>query len=484
MSSPNPLPIKRKTGNRLYLSMTDGIPTDDGKAGLREFQKTQNRLYHSCAAGSEADTSVLKQITENVVSLDTADSQSISKFFAWVTASIGVSSTKVEDSGKEATGLNELPPPPTELNIVVDVYTINNSRQQYLNRFFKWVSIPLEQGQQKGRRNHRYSHPAATAIEDLVYFLIDVSESWWAEPISAVEEGCQPIIQALKTDPVAMETEIIQFYPPKFPIGSGTSLSKGLGHLMYELRKNTVKTTAEQKGDWSPLYFYLPTEYPQILYRQRLTSGNKTGKPPPIWLPYPLEKKPTVHVLGQLTISQATRGMELHTGINRLVGPIRRKQLFGAGRKYRRTTKYILTELIEHPPVRCCGNQYAFAASQLRTVHCVGEEALSPAPGVTHRRSTDLAKADLNVNRTQGIIMEKNYRNYKPISSAFTINRKAPQYGGSKTIIEQQSALMDKWQLKNHIADIIAKPLIIPTPPVANLIRHRSSPDNWNSGLQ
>ncbi|MGJ1195843.1 protein phosphatase 2C domain-containing protein [Sphingobacterium spiritivorum] len=31
-----------------------------------------------------------------------------------------------------------------------------------------------------------------------------------------------------------------------------------------------------------------------------------------------------------------------------------------------------------------------------------------------------------------------------------------------QTIIEQQSALMDKWQLKNHIADIIAKPLIIP----------------------
>jgi hypothetical protein len=30
-----------------------------------------------------------------------------------------VSSTKVEDSGKEVTGLNELPPPPSELNIVV-----------------------------------------------------------------------------------------------------------------------------------------------------------------------------------------------------------------------------------------------------------------------------------------------------------------------------------------------------------------------------
>jgi uncharacterized protein YegL len=94
------------------------------------------------------------------------------------------------------------------------------------------------------------------------------------EPIQQVEEGLSTIIQSLKTDPNAIETvwvsiivfagqaktlvplqEIISFYPPKFPIGSGTSLSKGLGHLMYELRKNIVKTTSEQKGDWKPIVF-------------------------------------------------------------------------------------------------------------------------------------------------------------------------------------------------------------------------------------
>jgi uncharacterized protein YegL len=32
--------------------------------------------------------------------------------------------------------------------------------------------------------------------------------------------------------------ELMNFYPPKFPIGSGTSLSSGLGHLMFELKKN------------------------------------------------------------------------------------------------------------------------------------------------------------------------------------------------------------------------------------------------------
>lgn len=107
-----------------------------------------------------------------------------------------------------------------------------------------------------------------------IYFLIDISESMVGEPIQQVEEGLASIIDALKSDPYALETvwvsvivfagqpktlvplqEIVNFYPPRFPIGSGTSLSKGLGHLMHELRKNIVKTTYEQKGDWKPIIF-------------------------------------------------------------------------------------------------------------------------------------------------------------------------------------------------------------------------------------
>lgn len=103
----------------LVFIMTDGIPTDDWQIGLNEFKKSKVAFTVACAAGSGADSNILKQITDNVVSLDTADSASIGKFFQWVTASIGVSSTKVEDSGKEVTGLNELPPPPSELNIIV-----------------------------------------------------------------------------------------------------------------------------------------------------------------------------------------------------------------------------------------------------------------------------------------------------------------------------------------------------------------------------
>lgn len=103
----------------LVFIMTDGIPTDNWQSALAEYKKAKISFTVACAAGGGADSSILKQITDNVVSLDNADSSSIAKFFQWVTASIGVSSTKIEDSGKEITGFKELPPPPAELNIVV-----------------------------------------------------------------------------------------------------------------------------------------------------------------------------------------------------------------------------------------------------------------------------------------------------------------------------------------------------------------------------
>lgn len=103
----------------LVFIMTDGVPTDDWQSGMTEFRKRKTALTVACAAGSKADTKALKQITDNVVSLDTADAHTISRFFTWVSASISVSSTKIEHSGKDVSGWEELPPPPSELNIVV-----------------------------------------------------------------------------------------------------------------------------------------------------------------------------------------------------------------------------------------------------------------------------------------------------------------------------------------------------------------------------
>ena len=84
--------------------LTDGAPTDDLDRGINAIRQVKTGTFVACAAGPGADTGTLKRITETVVSLDTADSST--------------SSQKIEN-GKEVSGLDELPPPPPELNIVL-----------------------------------------------------------------------------------------------------------------------------------------------------------------------------------------------------------------------------------------------------------------------------------------------------------------------------------------------------------------------------
>lgn len=103
----------------LVFIMTDGEPTDDLNKGLAEFKKRKWGMVVACAAGTGANTSTLKKITENVVELDTASSDTIKAFFKWVSASVSAGSMKVEETGAEATTISELPPPPPEVNIVV-----------------------------------------------------------------------------------------------------------------------------------------------------------------------------------------------------------------------------------------------------------------------------------------------------------------------------------------------------------------------------
>jgi uncharacterized protein YegL len=103
----------------LVFIMTDGVPTDDINKGLAEFKKRKFGMVVACAAGQGADTNILKQITECVVQLDTADSTTIKSFFKWVSASVSAGSMKVEETASDVNTMSELPPPPPEVNIVV-----------------------------------------------------------------------------------------------------------------------------------------------------------------------------------------------------------------------------------------------------------------------------------------------------------------------------------------------------------------------------
>lgn len=153
-----------------------------------------------------------------------------------------------------------------------------------------------------------------------IYFLIDISESMVGDQIQQVEEGMATIIKAIKTDPYAIETvwisiivfagqaktlvplqEVVSFYPPKFPIGGGTSLSKGLGHLMFELRKNIVKTTMEQKGDWKPVVFLFTDGVPTDDTKSAIAEWKQSWQRSSNMVAVSFGDEPDTHLLGELT---------------------------------------------------------------------------------------------------------------------------------------------------------------------------------------
>jgi uncharacterized protein YegL len=102
----------------LVFIMTDGVPTDKIEKGLEAFKAGSWGIVVACAAGPQADTSVLEQIAQaNVLMLDTADSSSITKFFQFISSSISTSSKKIE-SGSQPGSFNELPPPPPEISLL------------------------------------------------------------------------------------------------------------------------------------------------------------------------------------------------------------------------------------------------------------------------------------------------------------------------------------------------------------------------------
>lgn len=103
----------------IVFLMTDGESTDDLTNGIAAIKAVKIGTFIACAAGSNANTTQLKKITNDVLSLDTTDRVTIQKFFKWVTDSVTTTSKKIDLQKNESSSLSEFPAPPPEVNVVL-----------------------------------------------------------------------------------------------------------------------------------------------------------------------------------------------------------------------------------------------------------------------------------------------------------------------------------------------------------------------------
>ena len=97
----------------LLFIMTDGKPSDIQlyRDMIPEVRKRKWGAVIACAAGMNAKTEPLKQLTDQVYSLDTLDGTGFRKFFKWVSDSIGAGNRSIG----AAPDLRLPPPTPSSL---------------------------------------------------------------------------------------------------------------------------------------------------------------------------------------------------------------------------------------------------------------------------------------------------------------------------------------------------------------------------------
>ena len=100
----------------LLFVFTDGKPSDMPlyREKIIEIKNLNFGAVVGCAAGPKADDVILKELTDNVVHLDSADSSTLKQFFKWVSETI--------EQGNKSQGTGEsitLPPPPSEITVVI-----------------------------------------------------------------------------------------------------------------------------------------------------------------------------------------------------------------------------------------------------------------------------------------------------------------------------------------------------------------------------
>lgn len=107
-----------------------------------------------------------------------------------------------------------------------------------------------------------------------IFFVLDVSESMVGENLRQMSQGMESLVKTLRTDPHALESvylstivfagkamvlsplvELVSFYLPRLPVGSGTSIGAALTTVMNQIDLCVVKGNDAVKGDWKPIVY-------------------------------------------------------------------------------------------------------------------------------------------------------------------------------------------------------------------------------------
>lgn len=209
-------------------------PTDKDKV-IREAPEIRKLAANviACATGPYADTTILKQITKNILMMNTVSYGDMISFIPWM-------NWTTVPLDEEDIGVN----PPMSLNI-----NFNSKGEVIMESYVRRLPV---------------------------YLLLDCSGSMSGEPIEAVREGINTLLSDLKGDPQALETaylsvitfdsnaqqvvpltDLMSFKTPELHASGLTSMGGALRVLKDCIQRELLPNTKEHKGDWKPLVFLL-----------------------------------------------------------------------------------------------------------------------------------------------------------------------------------------------------------------------------------
>ena len=132
-----------------------------------------------------------------------------------------------------------------------------------------------------------------------VYLVVDVSESMIGDAQRAVYKGIVQMLGDLRRNPYALETvwlsvitfstkakvhvpltELVAFNMPDLELQPGTAFGGALRLLKERIEEEVQLSTAEKKGDWRPLVFFLTDGVPTDNWREALAEFKKTRPRP------------------------------------------------------------------------------------------------------------------------------------------------------------------------------------------------------------